>query len=59
MNAKPLVVDANILIRGVLGERVRSIFAEFGEDVQFVIPDRAYGEAEEHLAKLVQTREPC
>ena len=43
MERKALVLDANILIRAVLGRRVRRIL-------------EAYAEAEEHLAALVAKR---
>jgi hypothetical protein len=51
-----LVVDANILIRAVLGLRVRQIFEVYSEQVSFFVPDTAYSEAQEHLSILVQKR---
>lgn len=56
MPAKGLVLDANILIRAVLGQRVRRILAAWADDVSFFIPETAYAEAEEHLAELVISR---
>ena len=56
MPGKALVVDANILIRGVLGERVRQVIETHCETVSFFVPDLAYAEAEENLAKLVTKR---
>ena len=51
-----LVIDANILVRAVLGERVRGVIAAHAEDVSFFVPDIAYAEAEEHLPKLIVKR---
>jgi predicted nucleic acid-binding protein len=51
-----LVVDANILVRAVLGKRVREVFEEYAGDVTFFVPESAYAEAEEHLAALVVKR---
>jgi predicted nucleic acid-binding protein len=47
------VVDANILVRAVLGERVRKVIETYHPEVSFFVPDLAYAEAEEHLATLV------
>ena len=49
----PLVLDANILIRAVLGQRVRRILEAHADNISFFIPDIAYAEADEHLATLV------
>ena len=54
--SRALVLDANILIRAVLGRRVRRIIEEYAEQVSFFIPELAYLEAEEHLAVVVQKR---
>lgn len=51
-----LVVDANILVRAVLGKRVRAVIEEFAESASFFVPDVAYAEAEEHLPSLVVRR---
>jgi hypothetical protein len=50
------VLDANILIRAVLGNRVRSIIEAYCESVSFFVPETAYHEAETHLATLVTAR---
>jgi predicted nucleic acid-binding protein len=50
---KALVVDANILVRAVLGRRVREVIETHAEDVLLFVPESAYVEAEEHLAALV------
>jgi predicted nucleic acid-binding protein len=56
MQRKALVLDANILIRAVLGQRVRRIFEVHAESISFFLPETAYAEAEEHLAALVVKR---
>lgn len=56
MPSKALVVDANILVRAVLGTRVREVIETFTGDVLFFVPESAYAEAEEHVAALVTKR---
>ena len=56
MPNRALVLDANILIRAVLGQRVRSILETHADSISFFIPETAYAEAEEHLAGLVVKR---
>jgi predicted nucleic acid-binding protein len=56
MPGKALVVDANILIRAVLGQRVRRILETHADDISFFVPLAAYAEAEEHLGALVVRR---
>jgi len=56
MPAKALVLDANILIRAVLGQRVRGIIESHADTISFFIPETSYAEAEEHLAALVVKR---
>jgi hypothetical protein len=56
MPSKVLIVDANILIRAVLGKRVREVIETYCEEVSFFVPEAAYAEAEEHLPTLVIKR---
>ena len=56
MPDKALVVDANILVRAVLGTRTRELIEKYAEDVSFFVPDLALAEAEEHLSALVIRR---
>ncbi len=56
MERRPLVLDANILIRAVLGQRVRRILIAHADNISFFIPEIAYAEAEEHLVALVVKR---
>jgi predicted nucleic acid-binding protein len=53
MPSKALVVDANILIRAVLGKRVREVIEAYAGRVSFLVPEAAYAEAEDHLPALV------
>jgi predicted nucleic acid-binding protein len=53
MERRSLVLDANILIRAVLGQRVRNIFETHADSISFFVPESAYAEAEGHLAALV------
>ncbi len=51
-----LVLDANILIRAVLGKRVRGIIETYGEHVRFFTPDVCVTSAEEYLPDLTRRR---
>jgi hypothetical protein len=44
MSTKAIVLDANILIRAVLGKRVRELILGNAEGVQFFAPDVAYAD---------------
>lgn len=50
------MVDANILVRAVLGRRARELIEMFAGEVSFFGPESAYAEVEEHLAALVIKR---
>ena len=56
MASRALVLDANILIRAGLGKRVRHFLQTYSGSFSFFVPEIAYGEAEEHLARLVVKR---
>ncbi len=56
MPGKALVLDANILVRAVLGKRVREVLEKYSEGATFFVPSAAYAEAEEHLPKVVVKR---
>jgi len=52
-----IVVDANILIRAVLGRRVRQLLEDYSRrGVRFHAPDVAYADAEKYLPPLLQKR---
>jgi len=56
MNARAIVLDANILIRAVLGNRVRKLILEHAPTTQFCAPDVAYGDARKYLPALLDKR---
>ena len=56
MASRALVLDANILIRAVLGNRVQGILEKYADSVSFFVPKYAYAEAEEYLAALITKR---
>ena len=56
MPADILVVDANILIRGVLGVRVRGLLEHYADVVRFFAPDIAFADAHEHLPRILHKR---
>ncbi len=51
-----LVLDANILIRAVLGTQVRGLFAQYGGQIEFLAPDVAFDEARRWLPELIERR---
>ncbi len=53
---KSIVVDANILARGVLGRRVRHEIEKHSSSTTFFVPENASAEAEEHLSRLMTER---
>lgn len=56
MTRRAIVLDANILIRAVLGVRVRELITNHVADVSFFAPDTAYAEAREYLPALLEKR---
>ena len=56
MSEKAIVLDANILIRAVLGQRVRELILEYAATVQFFAPDVAYADARKYLPALLEKR---
>ncbi len=56
MNNKAVVLDANILIRAVLGKRVRGLIVEHAATVKFFAPDVAYADARKYLPALLEKR---
>lgn len=56
MNARAIVLDANILIRAVLGNRVRKLILEHAPTTQFFAPDVAYEDARKYLPALLEKR---
>jgi predicted nucleic acid-binding protein len=56
MNDKAIVLDANILIRGVLGQKVRDLILGHAATVQYFAPDVAYADARKYLPDLLIRR---
>jgi predicted nucleic acid-binding protein len=56
MSNKAIVLDANILIRAVLGKRVRELIVEHAATVKFFAPDVAYADARKYLPALLEKR---
>lgn len=53
---KRIVLDANILIRAVLGQKVREKIEMFAPTVQFFTPDLCYADAQKYLPFLFEKR---
>jgi len=51
-----LVLDANILIRAVLGSRVLGLLRKYAGQVEFMAPDVAFQETREHLPGILEAR---
>lgn len=56
MSNKAIVLDANILIRAVLGKRVRELLLAHAATVRFFAPDVAYADARKYLPGLLEKR---
>jgi predicted nucleic acid-binding protein len=56
MGDRAIVLDANILIRAVLGRRVRELIVDSADNVQFFSPDVAYADARKYLPELLEKR---
>ena len=52
-----IVLDANILIRAVLGRRVRQLIEAYGAgQIRFYAPQAAFDDAEKYLPPLLEKR---
>jgi predicted nucleic acid-binding protein len=51
-----LVLDANILLRGVFGVRVRSLLEKYEETVEFYTPDVCFEDARKYIPDLAARR---
>lgn len=51
-----IVLDANILIRAVMGERVPALLEQFAARAEFFAPESAFEEARRYLAQLAAKR---
>ena len=53
---KPLVLDANILIRAVLGRRVRQILRKYADRAEFCAPETCFAEAHKYVPGLARRK---
>lgn len=53
MTPRRLVVDANILVRAVLGRRVREVIGAHASEAEYFVPGVAYHDAERHLPAIL------
>ncbi len=53
MAARRLVLDANILIRAVLGKRVKNVITTYAVEAEFFVPEVAHEDAERHLPAVL------
>jgi predicted nucleic acid-binding protein len=51
-----LVLDANILIRAVLGQRVRDLLDTYADSVVFHAPETCFAEARKHIPQILIDR---
>lgn len=51
-----LVLDANILIRAVLGRRVRSLLETYEDSISFYTPDVCFEDAREYIPQVLASR---
>ena len=56
MSSKVIVLDANILIRAVLGAKVRDQLMRFKDVVTFLTPDICFDDANKYLPELFEKR---
>lgn len=50
------MLDANIPIRAILGNRVRTLLTRYGGRVRFFAPESAFEEARDHLPEILGRR---
>ena len=56
MTSRAIVLDANVLIRAVLGLRVPALLATYASRVSFLAPQTVFDEARRHLPAVLATR---
>jgi len=56
MSSKAIVLDANILIRAVLGKQVRELIFQNANTVKFFTPEVAYIDARKYLPVILKKR---
>lgn len=56
MTPRTIVLDANVLMRAVLGRRVDRLLQRFASQVTFLAPAVAFDDVHEHLASVLTQR---
>lgn len=56
MTPRTIVLDANVLMRAVLGRRVSGLLETFAAQVTFLAPEMAFDDVREHLAAVLSKR---
>lgn len=56
MTLRTIVLDANMLMRAVLGRRVAQLLEDFAPSATFFAPDVAFDDVREHLAVVLAKR---
>lgn len=56
MTPRAIVLDANVLMRAVLGRRVDRLLERFASQVTFLAPGVAFDDVQEHLAGVLTKR---
>ena len=56
MTPRTIVLDANVLMRAVLGRRVDRLLESFAAQVTFLAPEVAFDDVREHLASVLAKR---
>ncbi len=56
MSRKALVLDANILIRAVLGHKVRDLIMAYADHIDFFAPNDCFEDARKYLPELLLKR---
>ena len=56
MSRKALVLDANILIRAVLGQKVRTLIMDYANSADFFAPNVCFDDAYRYLPELLDKR---
>ena len=56
MTPRTIVLDANVLMRAVLGRRVDRLLERFASQVTFLEPEVAFDDVHEHLASVLTKR---
>ena len=54
---KALILDANILIRGVLGTQVAALLAKYAAKVSFLTVEEAFEAAGKYIPAILRARE--